>query len=245
MKSIVDKVDTTCLLHTKAILGLHKRASSRRLMAALGTQPVRYKLLPRLVKSMAKYETHFGEKTTIYNEVMKDYHRWLGEVGPNKEWADVERLIAEKGAREKAAEVGIEIGEDFWAVLNKYRYRWSDRRDALVIQYLTNYGYYGEYISDPCPHCGGVRSRTHITNECAKFDGLRKETLRKIEDIIGPMDRKDDLEHWLMKLYFDPKLERGAKAIGKLMEVMKRFITGIIFERRVQMRVWDDTESSV
>jgi hypothetical protein len=35
-----------------------------------------------------------------------------------------------------------------------------------------------------------------------------------------------------MKLYFDPKFERGGKANGK------RFITGIFYEKRVLMRVW-------
>ena len=244
MKTIVDKVDVSGLMHTKAILGLSKRASSRGLMATLGTQPIRYKLLPRLVKSIFKYENHFGEKTTIYNEILGEYHRWIGEIGQDKKWADVERLIAEKGAREKAAEVGIEIGEDFWTVMKKYRYNWPDKRDIMVIQYFTNYGYFGEYISDPCPHCGGARSRKHITNQCDKFDGLRKETLKQIGEIIGPIDEEKGLEYWMTKIYFDPKADRGTKANRKLTDVMKKFITGIIFEKRVQMRVWDDTESS-
>ena len=128
--------------------------------------------------------------------------------------------------------------------MKKYRYNFPDKRDSMMIQYFTNYGYFGEYWKEPCPHCGGVISRTHITNHCEKFDGLRKETLRRIGEIIGPLEEEKGLQHWLTKLYFDPKMDRGAKANRDLTEVMKRFITGIILEKRDLMRVWDDTESS-
>jgi hypothetical protein len=77
MKSIADKVDKSSLLHTKAILDLHKRASSRRFFASLVTQPVTYKLLPILVKCIFKYK-HFEEKTTINNEILGEYHRRIG-----------------------------------------------------------------------------------------------------------------------------------------------------------------------
>jgi hypothetical protein len=45
------------------------------------------------------------------------------------------------------------------------------------------------------------------------------------------MDKKDDLEQWLLKLYFDKKLEIGTKANWKLTELMQRFITVIFYKK--------------
>jgi hypothetical protein len=33
-----------------------------------------------VVKSIFTYEKHFEVKTTIYNEILLEYHRWIGEI---------------------------------------------------------------------------------------------------------------------------------------------------------------------
>ena len=212
MKSITEKVAKTSVSHIKGILGLKGRVSTRGLMATLGMEPVESKLLPRLIQNIYKYENHFGEKTSLYNEVLDKFFKWYGNI--EKDWKDVKKDIKERTTTACSKEIGIEIGEGFWKVIGSL-FQYPDGRDHYLIKYFIGYGYISEHFKSSCPHCGEKNCcRRHVTNYCVKFDELRKKTLLEIGKLIGVSNftsENTDVEKLLFDLYFNPRVTKNSQ----------------------------------
>ena len=56
-----------------------------------------------------------------------------------------------------------------------------------------------------CKLCDSDNSRKHVTNECATFNKLRDETIKKLSYKLEIKDKNIDLKQLILRLYYDPR----------------------------------------
>ena len=84
-----------------------------------------------------------------------------------------------------------------------------DKRDGHMIRYLVNHGFYKARIIPTFKHCG-PNIRTHVTNNCPKFDELRERAWKehdelKITRVKMKVKFNEDLEKGFLDAYFKPR----------------------------------------
>ncbi len=92
-----------------------------------------------------------------------------------------------------------------------------------MIRYLVNHGFYKARIIPKCKYCREPNSRTHVTNNCPKFDGLRERAWKELDELkITRVKMKVKFNEDLEKAFFDAYFKPGPKYVGEL-EVLKKF----------------------
>jgi len=183
---------------------------------------------------MKKYKDHFGEEPCMYNKINYDYERWLDIVAgkeKSQELFELERIdygkfkwnIGEYSIRSMALNDGLEIADNYKETNNKKYYMAWDKRDRHMIRYLVNHGFYKARIIPICKHCGKPNSRSHVTNNCPKFDGLRESAWKELDELkITRLKMKVKFNEDLEKAFLDAYFKPGPKCVGEL-EVLKKF----------------------
>jgi len=82
-----------------------------------------------------------------------------------------------------ASNDALEIADNYRETHNKKYYMAWDKRDGHMIRYLINHGFYKVRIIPTCKHCGEPNIRTHVTNNCPKFDGLRERAWKELDEL--------------------------------------------------------------
>ena len=122
--------------------------------------------------------------------------------------------------------MGIKLGSGYSEMYAKYFFKAPDKRDGHLIRYLLDFGFYKARFVKKCKNCGADNSRTHITNLCPAFEGIRERIKKKLMRVTGrPIQQ--DLESEILKCYFDPQSIR----IAEVLDVLKTFSIGIIIQQ--------------
>jgi len=93
------------------------------------------------------------------------------------DYGKFKRNIGEYSIRSTVSNDELEIGDNYRITHNKKYYMAWDKRDGHMIRYLINDDFYKARIIPTCKHCREPNSRTHVTNNCPKFDRLRERAL--------------------------------------------------------------------
>ena len=228
LEVIMEKIQRMTMSHIKGIMGMTSRASSRRLMLALGLASTRDTLAPMLLKNISKYIGHFGEKTTLYSKALEKHEAVIKE---SKCWKEVQETIKWQSLRESAEGKGVRVEKGYLTLLEKHLYKWPDRRDHFMVKYLCNWAYFNEEFKQKCAACGAPQSTKHVTDSCPYFKDSREKTLRDIGTILGKNTDETSLYETINLLYYSPQLTLGGKKLSKLIEVIKTFIPQLYVNR--------------
>jgi hypothetical protein len=124
-------------------------------------------------------------------------------------------------------------------MIDKFLYKWPDKREHFLVKYIVKFGFFDGRLFEICQLCGGINSRTHVTNECPYFKEGREKALGRIGEITGIANLRKcedesnigDLENWILRIYFAPFPEWSKKQMRDLVEVMKSFVSHIYMNR--------------
>ena len=227
----ITQVERHSVQYTKSVLGLKNCVNSRRIRLALGRPKVEHLLWLLLRKNLDKYERHFGTRPALYLKVDQLYTQWLRKGKRLLCQSDISRmpysvlklLVEERSLEDAAADLKVEVGDKFRESIRRNWFKFPDKRDALLIKYLVNYGFFNPRFVPNCEWCGGANSRRHITNDCLATESLRYRTTAKIRELTG-IDG-GDLEWLVLKIYLSPTWEN--RVIVKLAEEVKRFVASL------------------
>jgi len=240
MGDVIDIAQKASLKYLRSILGLKHNVSSRRCRLVFGLPKLEHNLLVRLVKNVKKYKEHFGEIPSIYNRTLEEYRKWSGLDQPLTE-LPIEYLkstVLNRSISDTAAKEGINVGTRFKEVIEKFLYRWPDRRENLLIRYIIKFGFFDPRLFSECELCGGENSRTHVTNECPYFNGSRNRALEKAKKILG-QNALSNLEEVIMQAYFAPDPNWSKKQIRELVDMTKTFVADLYMSRKKKTEVED------
>ena len=86
-----------------------------------------------------------------------------------------------------AKQENITINRNYFNYHNKYYYKYTDRRDWLLIRFFCKYGFFNSRLFPDCVYWGERNSGTHIVNKCEEefFVNLREEYINKIKKLKG------------------------------------------------------------
>lgn len=229
-KIIIDKVEKNAVSFIKIILDLDNGVSSDKLRLAMALPKLEHRLVISLIKNIRKYESHFQEKITIYDEIIDKYKKIFEYDWENTDNVkEIKSIIIKKSIRLMGNKLGIIIGNNFEESYKKNLYKWCDKRDFFLLKFIVNYGYFRERLKNTCPFCEKENNnRNHITDFCP---GLRISRI-KFFDKLQEMGAEDlsSVEGWIMKIYFDPQWQD--KTMRSLMEIVKSFVTQIYLTKR-------------
>jgi hypothetical protein len=240
MKDIIESVQKGAMIYTKAILGLSNQVNSNRLRLVLNKPLESHMLWVLLRKTMNKYRLHFGEEAWIYNQVDNQYGNWLSSLTRSDEkvnrritalalektgYSNFKKYIGANSIATFAALDGIRIGKSYRELHRKKYFMAYDRRDAYLIRFLVDFGFYKGRFVPLCRYCGNENSRTHVTNSCEGFKSLRKNTWKKLGKYLKKEDYGDDLERAILDAYYDP----GDKC-QDVLEVIKSFAIQLVIK---------------
>ena len=174
---------------------------------------------------MAKYRAHFGELPSFYNEVINLFKQSLSKVS-DLTIANLAERLKVRALVDTAQQKGITMSEGFKAHLDKYWFRFADKREHFVVKYFSDVGY---FQIGSCERCGEeVNSKAHVTNDCEGHDDHRASHRERLEDVLGGeyMERKNMLE-LLYGVFFTPVGNLTMKQHRSIVEIVKSFITGL------------------
>jgi len=125
-KSKINKVDKAMLSNIKKLLKLPTKTNNQKLKTALGLSELNLYLTKRLIKIKNKYEKTFGEKSTLYDNIIK-----INTIMKNiPKLEEINRIIDTK-FKENAAELGYHISNNFKYRLKHNIFSWYEDPDFL------------------------------------------------------------------------------------------------------------------
>jgi hypothetical protein len=233
MGDVIDIAQKAALKYLRSLLGLKNNVSSLRSRLVFGLSKLEHNLITRLVKNVRKYQEHFLEFPEIYRKTLEEYRKWAGLEQhildiPLKE---LKQTFLDKSIQETARKENITIGPRFREIIDKFLYKWPDRRENMLVRYILKYGFFDPRLFEQCKLCGEANSRTHVTNECRFFSKQRSNTLTQIGKITG-IGNTTDLESWIMRIYFAPYSNWSKVQIRNLIETIKSFIATLYMDRK-------------
>lgn len=249
VQKIIDTVESHSMKYTKSILGLSNQVNSNRLRLILNRSLERHMLWVLLRKNIKKYKIHFEEDPWIYNAVDMKYLKWLAdttkktvavveeEISDKEHW-ELKRIVSNLSKRDLAAELGIEINENYSKIHKKCYFMAPDKRDGHLIRYLLDFGFYKTRFCAICKHCGSVNSRSHVTNDCEAFSALRERVRKKLKKVVI-RKQTDNLEELILYAYYNPVKER----LSDVLNILRDFaICLIIRQAKLEKGEKDDAE---
>ena len=238
-------VERLVIKYIKSIAGLKDNVQNNAVRATLGIPKMEYQLYPRLMKVFIKYEKHFGEVPEIYKKIIGAYNDWTEAPEGTNDLKVFKQLSHRKGLRKAANRIGIELGENYEAVLKEHWYRFPDGRDGLVIRYMCNYGFIDGRLFEKCLQCGiQGNNRTHATNSCKDTRLLKEATIMRLKKFIK-MEDEMDLEGTLLKLYYRPDPKWTKSVMRELVIILKTFSASLYIDRGKAMKEPGEDQSHV
>lgn len=233
MGDVIDIAQKASLKYLRSLLGLKNNVSSRRCRLVFGLPKLEHNLLVRLVKNVKIYMSHFGVFPVIYQKTLEEYRKWACiEKSLISVPADsLKSTVLTKSITDTAGKEGITVGPKFQEIIDKYLFRWPDRRENLLVKYIIKFGFFDPRLFEICKLCGGTNSRTHVTNECTFFDSSRNAALEKIKNILQNPNQLS-LEERIMQIYFSPDPGWTKKQIRDLVETVKSFVGNLYMNRK-------------
>ena len=184
--SEMKKLDNLLLRHIKVIFRLPSNTSHNRLQLTLGEPDLSSRLAVRLLKNWHKYKEHFGEYPEKFRNCLKVYFtdEEIDSMDVNFNYGLVKCRIVEQNLKDKAKDYfNFEYRIDHREILKDYFFTYPDRRDYLVINYITNTTKCPNETLFPMCECGEVNSIEHAPNDCKLRLIDRNEILKELNRI--------------------------------------------------------------
>lgn len=228
--NLMESLEKTRLKYFRSILGTKDNVSSNLLRVVLNLPKMEYLLYNRLLNVVCKYQYHFNQRPTIYDNILSAFQNRV-QCTPTMNMVQRYSHIKFINIKMMAKYAKININQQFIPIMQKYYYKYPDRRDGLMIRYLCNYGFFDSRLFPTCKYCGQANSRDHITNDCQEqfFCDLRQSTLRDISQLTR--EESNNLMKSIIDLYFCPNPEwKPYRTLG----IIKKFVAKLYIERPKQ-----------
>ena len=241
---LIDKAQKWAMKYLRSLLGLKDNVSTRRTRLAFNLTKFEYKLLPRLVKNIKKFQNHFGYTPSIYDKTLEVYEKDMGEKILLLDHRQLKKDAEKRSQQLTANKEGIIVGPRFNEVIEKHLYKYPNKMDAFLVRYILKYGFYCERINPQCLHCKEQNSRTHVTNDCEYFKLSRQKTMEFIGNTIGVKNlhlNDQDLESWIMTIYFNPSIAWTKVQLKKLLDIIKLHIADMYIDQTKKIKCKEET----